>query len=252
MFRLATFADDTVKPSGLVLLAALVDAKENEDDDNDCDDAQANSKNHHYIVASFLFFNFRLRNGCNGFWLRLRLRSWIRFFDAVDGRTGRVHGNNSKLYNTAIVFDAMDSDPLLRWTKLVSLRHLGLSWYDVTEFIDSGIVGKFYVLDTIDLGILNFIILDFTVESYFLTITIFEANCIQLVMQGSFVSFIFICDRWVVRGLEEERDRSQISRSPREASFEGRNAMLERHLVNVHQLIPIADIDASSGRTIRW
>ena len=71
-------------------------------------------------------------------------------------------------------------------------------------------------------------------------------------MQGSFFDFIFIHDGWVVRGLQVECERSQVSRSPREAPLEGRNAMLERHLVNVHQLVPITGLGACCGRAVRW
>ena len=95
----------------------------------------------------------------------------------------------------------MDSDPLLCRTKLVPFCHFGLSRYLVTVFIDSRVVAKFDMLDAIHLGILNFEILDFTVDLFFLTITVFEADCIKLIMQGSYLSFVWIRDRWVIRRL---------------------------------------------------
>ena len=176
-FRGAAFADDAVKSSSLVLLTALADTKEDEDDDKDCDYAYANSNNHHHVVTSF-FFNIchRLRNGCHGL-LWLWLRCWFRFrcFHAASGCASRVHSYNSELYNTTIVFNTMNSNPLLRRTEFVPFCNLGLPNDFVTELKYSWIVSKFNMLDTIYLSILNFEVLDVTVDFFFLTITIFEA-----------------------------------------------------------------------------
>ena len=156
------------------------------------------------------------------------------------------------IHDTVIVFDSMDSDPLLCWTELVPFCHLGLSWYFVTVFKDPWIVAKGNKLDAIDLSILKFKPLDFAVDLFFLTIAVFETHCIQLIMQRSCLDLFWIRNGWVVRGLQVECKRSQIPRSPREAPLEGRNAMLERHLVNVHQLIPITSLGACGGRAVRW
>ena len=172
-----TFADDAVKSSCLILLAALADTEEDEDDDKDCNYPYANSNNHHHVVT-FFFFNFchRLCNRCHGLhWLWLWFWFRLRCFHAASGCTSRVHSYDSELYNTTIVLDTMDSNPFLCWTKFVLFRYLGLSNDFVTELINPRIIAKFNMLYTIDLGILNFEVLDLTVDLFFLTITIFEA-----------------------------------------------------------------------------